>query len=643
MRDMGTWFDAWGVVHDHVDGVTKLGFCERGERMDDLSTIEEITASGGLTVSTSSPHSVSAPNISNLGVVAPEDFGWEPGADLGPYIRDAYEECKSSNARKEIRLTRDPSDADGYYSIYSPSPLTGNRCVYLDGSSYNGIKLVGLGSRITRIKYDHTLGLTSRSILAATGCDLVIEGIAFDGAEAERIPLGSGSMTLNGSIGDSDTSIAVNNGGTYLASSGLVKIDNEWIAYAGRSGDTITGCIRGVRGTIAASHMSATAVIQLASTGHHPVGIGNFRSLRMRDVAILNSPSYGLGIENSGAEYIENLDIEGLLVENTASDGVDVKCPVTNGNKYARLNNIVVKGWSRENGWLTNADQGLDLRIPGAMVSNVDFIFTDYQGTSNAIGIRANQASDYSGGQFSTWSNVQFHGVALTGTVKPTHTGISDSGGAILTNITARNLSGYAGSLRGSRVANFRVDSCRGGFVLNATGSRLHDGAITNCLGEGVYTQNGSSDNIVDNVEASNNWYGFRTTGTGAMVLRNPKASGNSPDVGVTNRDYLLTANCVVEKTRGAFRTVSSNYTVTEDDDVIYVDTSSGNITITLPNASQRVPGREFVLLKISAANSLIIDPMGAITINGAASLTVTEQYAEVLARSNGANYIASK
>jgi hypothetical protein len=605
--------EAWGLVNTTTIAAT--------------GGLESVPASG-----------LSAPAIHIRGVVSPEDFGWEPEADLAPYLRDAFEECKDSNIKKEIRLTRDRSSPDGSYTSYSPSPDTDNRCVYLEGSDYSGIKLIGLGRHITRIKYNHTLGLTSRSILSATGCDLFIEGMSFDGAEAERIAI---LTTLNGSISDTDVSITLTSAASF-ASSGFIKIENEWIGYTGKSTNTLTGCIRGVQGTTAASHANGVSISQLTQTGHHPLGIGNFRSLRLHDIGVFNSPSYGLGIENTESDYMEDLDIDRLWIENCASDALDIKCPVTNGNKYAKLRNLTIAGWGRENGWITTADQGLDIRVPGAIVSAVDFIFKPYQGSSNAINIRDNQASNYSGAQFSLWDNINFHGATLTGTAVPTHTGISDSGGAIITNLSARNLAGYVGAIRGTRVSKFKIDACKGGFSLNGTaGARLTDGTITNCLGEAVYAQNGSSDNLVENVDALNNYYGFRTTGTGAMTVRDCKASGNSPDGGATNRDYLLTANCTVEKTRGAFRAVTSNYTVTEDDDTIFIDTTSGSVTLTLPHATQRVPGREYVFMKTGGSNAVILDPTGSIQINGAPTLSFSETGREVRARSDGTMYRA--
>lgn len=45
-----------------------------------------------------------------------------------------------------------------------------------------------------------------------------------------------------------------------LAQFGFIKIDNETIQYGGISGNDLTGCIRGVNNTVAATHITATRV-----------------------------------------------------------------------------------------------------------------------------------------------------------------------------------------------------------------------------------------------------------------------------------------------------------------------------------------------------------------------------------------------
>lgn len=67
------------------------------------------------------------------------------------------------------------------------------------------------------------------------------------------------STTLNGNITASDTTITVDSTVDF-PERGLIKIDNEWIDYTGKTATTFTGCSRGKRGTEAASHTDGTEV-----------------------------------------------------------------------------------------------------------------------------------------------------------------------------------------------------------------------------------------------------------------------------------------------------------------------------------------------------------------------------------------------
>jgi len=58
---------------------------------------------------------------------------------------------------------------------------------------------------------------------------------------------------LSTAINSSVTTIALDNASTY-PESGIVQIDSEKISYAAKSGNTLTGCVRGVESTTAASH-----------------------------------------------------------------------------------------------------------------------------------------------------------------------------------------------------------------------------------------------------------------------------------------------------------------------------------------------------------------------------------------------------
>ena len=58
--------------------------------------------------------------------------------------------------------------------------------------------------------------------------------------------------------------------------------------------------------------------------------------------------------------------------------------------------------------------------------------------------------------------------------------------------------------------------------------------------------------------------------------------------------------------------TVTGNYSLTERDDFILADTTSGNIVITLPLAAE---GREYEIVKVAVPNRLDVVPTGSNTV----------------------------
>lgn len=68
--------------------------------------------------------------------------------------------------------------------------------------------------------------------------------------------------TLNGAIGAGDTTITVVSTASF-ASSGEILIGSELISYSGTTATTFTGCVRGLHGSTAASHLDAANVGEL--------------------------------------------------------------------------------------------------------------------------------------------------------------------------------------------------------------------------------------------------------------------------------------------------------------------------------------------------------------------------------------------
>ena len=102
---------------------------------------------------------------------------------------------------------------------------------------------------------------------------------------------------LNGAINSSVTSINVTNASNYPSSGGYILIDNELIYFSGTSGNTLTGCLRGQDGTLAASHLNNAVVNLIVVAEHHNV-------LKDEIIAIETSlnltPSFALVSDVSG-------------------------------------------------------------------------------------------------------------------------------------------------------------------------------------------------------------------------------------------------------------------------------------------------------------------------------------------------------
>jgi len=78
--------------------------------------------------------------------------------------------------------------------------------------------------------------------------------------------LGVGRTTLATSISAVETTIGTNNSVSY-PNSGVIQIDNEFIAYTGNTNTILTGCTRGYNGSVAATH-AINSYINLANTNY---------------------------------------------------------------------------------------------------------------------------------------------------------------------------------------------------------------------------------------------------------------------------------------------------------------------------------------------------------------------------------------
>ena len=75
--------------------------------------------------------------------------------------------------------------------------------------------------------------------------------------------------------------------------------------------------------------------------------------------------------------------------------------------------------------------------------------------------------------------------------------------------------------------------------------------------------------------------------------------------------------------------------------DIYLCASAGGNVTVTLPDATtgDAAAGRVVTILKVDAANDVIIDGNGSQTINGATTVTMSSQYNYRTIISNGTEW----
>lgn len=87
-------------------------------------------------------------------------------------------------------------------------------------------------------------------------------------------------------------------------------------------------------------------------------------------------------------------------------------------------------------------------------------------------------------------------------------------------------------------------------------------------------------------------------------------------------------------------RTVTSDYQVVISDEIIWVDASSGAITITMISATD-ITGQTFIIEKIDSSNNAVtIAGNGSETINGDPSFDLLLQYESVEPTSTGTGFL---
>lgn len=109
----------------------------------------------------------------------------------------------------------------------------------------------------------------------------------------------------------------------------------------------------------------------------------------------------------------------------------------------------------------------------------------------------------------------------------------------------------------------------------------------------------------------------------------------------VTHLEQLF-ARVHVDDTRPAYP-VTANTTLTALDEMVLVDTSGGDVTITLPEISDDMirAKREFEVVKTEAGGVLYVTPTGTDTIMGEPDAIITAQWTAIRFRATTGNWVA--
>ena len=188
----------------------------------------------------------------------------------------------------------------GGWTRYTQEKFLGSCRAMHSWVALDGTRLLGIG---TNKKYYIESGGTLNDITP------------IESTNTATNPFTARHTSLHGTqVSATDTSIKLvnNTAGTAFSPSGTIKIDSEIITYSGVSGDTLTNCVRGQKGTTAAVHSGGAAVssatIKVTHSGHSPslggfVIISGANSLGGNIVSNIINQEYEVTAVTSGTTY----------------------------------------------------------------------------------------------------------------------------------------------------------------------------------------------------------------------------------------------------------------------------------------------------------------------------------------------------
>lgn len=103
-------------------------------------------------------------------------------------------------------------------------------------------------------------------------------------------------------------------------------------------------------------------------------------------------------------------------------------------------------------------------------------------------------------------------------------------------------------------------------------------------------------------------------------------------------RELSIVERAIRDRRLRLQRSTSSDLPIGEQDEIVYVDASSGDVTVTLPDA-RRFWGFEYTVKRLNAAGGNVIVDASPTTIDGGATATLTLQYESITFASDGTEW----
>lgn len=164
-------------------------------------------------------------------------------------------------------------------------------------------------------------------------------------------------------------------------------------------------------------------------------------------------------------------------------------------------------------------------------------------------------------------------------------------------------------------------------------------GVPTDISAEVQVRDNSSSSQTTDNTFDNNvTFISAKNATSNSGVVNSVILGGRGLNATTNNTVYVPSLNTDGSITRKT-RTITASHSVTNDDHIIFCDTTSASFTVTLPSP---VDGREIVIKDsrgLAGTNDIVIDTPSTAQIDGSATATLFTNFESVTLVSDGTNW----